>query len=147
VNKPHKKDKTFLIILSELIFTFFPLLIASILICFKKNYSEIITNSDWSYISIILFGQTIIKFFSGVAQNNNQKSLPVLLVILTLILMFGLVPSVTILILLEISNDKPLWLIISQWLFVVVSVGAFCTIGHIGQLLNDNKLISEQDVS
>ena len=146
MTKSFKKDKTVLIILSELIFTFFPLLIASILICFKKNYSEILTNSDWSYISIILFGQTIIKFFSGVAQNENQKSLPVLMLILTFILMFGLVPSVTILILLEIASEKPVWLIASQWVCVVASVGAFCTIGRIGQLLSDNKLISEQDV-
>lgn len=147
MTKSFKKDKTFLIILSELIFTFFPLLIASILICFQKNYSEILINSDWSYISIILFGQTIIKFFSGVAQNENQKSLPVLILILTFLLTLGLVPSVAILILLEITSEKPVWLIISQWVCVIASVVAFCTIGRIGQLLNDNKLISKKEIT
>jgi uncharacterized membrane protein YqjE len=91
---------------------------------------------------MILFGQTIIKLFAGISENENKKKTIKLVLDMSLVIFFGLVPSIVILVLIEVGYENKI-LFISQFISLIASAGAFLFFGTIGNILATNKLIKE----
>ena len=126
-------------LISEYLFTLFPIIILIIIRCNEGTYCKIFYNSEWSIISLILFGQSIVKFSAGIAHNKNRFHWQLVSLIVSLIIIIGLIPSAIILTL--ILNDGSSFsneLYYTQALLFLLSSGCFFTFGGLGQDLLDN---------
>ena len=132
-------------IIIDFIFTFLPLIVIVLIRLFTLKWENIFLRSDFSFISMILFGQSIIKLFTGISENENKKKTIKLVLDLSLIITFGLVPSIIILVLLETGYNNIL-LLISQFVWLIASVGVYLFFGTIGYILERNKRIKEPDL-
>jgi hypothetical protein len=132
-------------IIVDFIFTFLPLIVIILIRFFTLKYENIFLRSDFSFISMILFGQTIIKLFAGISENENKKQTIKIVLDMSLIISFGLVPSIVILVLIEIGYNNKV-LLISQFIWLIASVGVYLFFGTIGNILERNKLIKESDL-
>ena len=81
-------------IIVDLIFSFLPVLVLIAIKLLTHSSENFFTRSDWSYVSMILYGQTLIKLFSGIIQNMNEKDSSLLILQVSCILAFGLIPSI-----------------------------------------------------
>ena len=75
-------------IIVDLIFSFLPVIVLvaiKLLTCSRENF---FLRSDWSYISMILYGQTLIKLFTGIIQNMNEKDSSLMILQVSCILLF-----------------------------------------------------------
>lgn len=127
-------------LISELLFTILPIIVISIVRSFKNELNLIFYNEEWAMISIILFGQSIVKFSSGIANAKLKFRWQLVSLIISLIIIFGLIPSIIILIINLINEEKVASLYIAQIIFVIISIIVFFIIGYLGQkLIEDNK--------
>ena len=127
-------------LISEYLFTLFPIIILIIIRCNEGTYCKIFYNSEWSIISLILFGQSIVKFSAGIAHNKKRFHWQLVSLIISLIIIIGLIPSAIILTL--ILNDGLLFsngLYCTQALQFILSSGCFFIIGALGQDLLDEE--------
>ncbi|AZQ63092.1 hypothetical protein EI427_12845 [Flammeovirga pectinis] len=123
-------------LLSEFLFTILPLTIIVIIRSYEEDYNKIFFNSEWAVISIILFGQSIVKLASGIANYNNKLTWQKVSFIISILIIIGLIPSTTILVLnvLDQQNSTPnLVLHTLQIFFFFLSCIAFFIIGAVGQ--------------
>lgn len=132
-------------IIVDLTFTFLPLIVLIFITIFTSKCDNIFSGSNFSFISMILFGQTIIKLFVGVSENENRKNTGKLLLDISLIISFGLVPSIIILVLIEIGHENTA-LFVSQFIWLLASVGVYLFFGTIGNILAQNKIIRKSDL-
>jgi presenilin-like A22 family membrane protease len=93
---------------------------------------------------MILYGQTIIKFFSGLSENQNKKKTYEAVLYVSLVIAFGLVPSIIILVLIE-TNHKEIILFVFQMIWLVISIIAYLILGTVGNILSIQKLIKNSD--
>ncbi|GMO32802.1 MAG: hypothetical protein Ta2B_13620 [Termitinemataceae bacterium] len=131
-------------IIVDFIFTFLPLVVLLLIKLWTATFENIFVRSDCSYISMILFGQTIIKMFSGISENRNTKRTARINLHISLIISLGLVPSIIILVLLETGN-KHMTLLVSQVIWLILSVLAYLFFGAIGNILSNSKIIKDTD--
>jgi hypothetical protein len=124
--------------MAELSFFLLPFMIISIINLSKGDWVKLIQTGDWALASTLLFGQTIVKIVMGVAAREQSFPHQNYGLITALIIVFGLVPSITILTLFQINNELSLGLIILQFLLLVLAVATFLTFGTIGQMLSAN---------
>jgi len=132
-------------VIVDFIFTFLPLVVILFIRLLILKCENIILRSDLSFISMILFGQAIIKLFYGISENENKKHSIKLVLDVTLVISFGLIPSIIILVLVEIGYTNII-LFISQIVWLIASVGTYIFIGTIGNILVMNKNIKESDL-
>ena len=137
----HKIRNTIIV---DLIFTFLPiavLILIKLLTYSKENFFK---RSDWSYISMILYGQTLIKLFTGIIQNMNEKDSSLLILQVSCILTFGLIPSILYLVLIEIGKIN-LIVVILQIIWLVGAVVIYFIFGGLGLILSEKAKITESD--
>ena len=133
-------------VIIDFIFTFLPLFVLILIRILTSRCDNIFSGSDFSFITMILFGQAIIKLFAGVSENENRKQTHELLLHISLIIFFGLVPSIVILVLIEIGYENKI-LSIFQVVWMFASAGAYLFFGTIGNILAQNKIIKESDLT
>lgn len=130
-------------LLTELLFTVLPVSIIIILRCYQRDFELIFFNTEWAVCAIILFGQSIVKFSSGISNQKNKFRWQIIAFVLSLIIIVGLIPSVTILAINILSQkegvEPSLSLHIFQMVLFVVSCVTFFTVGGVGQQLLDGK--------
>ncbi|MDR1107043.1 MAG: hypothetical protein LBL44_11855 [Treponema sp.] len=131
-------------VIIDLMFTFLPIFVLLMIQILTGSFENVFVRSDWSYISMILFGQTIIKIFSGISENQNKKRSYEVVFHVSLVIALGLVPSIIILVLIEMGHKK-LILFISQILWLLISIAIYLFLGTIGNILSSQKLINESD--
>lgn len=124
---------------SEIIFTILPLIVIVIVRSYQNKPQDIFYNTEWIMMAIILFGQSIVKFSSGISNSKRKFRWQLVSLIITAIITFGLIPSITILIINLLSNGKNLILHFFQLLLLVVSIITFYIIGYLGQKLMDGE--------
>lgn len=127
-----------LIICTELLFSTLPLIIIFILhIVLKKPIKEIFYSTDISFISVAVFGQTVIRFMSGIAKSQTNKNWQKIAFISSLLFIVGVVPSVIFLII--IYSNEPISKIVYylQSIWFVLSILSYWIIGTIGQMYLD----------
>jgi hypothetical protein len=129
----------FYVLVSEMLFTILPLIVITIVRSYQNQYELIFYNTEWAMMSIILFGQSIVKFSSGVANSNLKFRWQLVSLIMSLIIIFGLVPSIIILIINLLNSEPNCGLHIAQMFLFVVSIITFFIVGYVGQKLIDGK--------
>ncbi|WP_312765696.1 hypothetical protein [Epilithonimonas sp.] len=129
----------FYVLTSEIIFTILPLIVIAIVRLYQNQSELIFYNTEWVMMAIILFGQSIVKFSSGISNSKRKFRWQLVALIITSIISFGLIPSIVILIINLLSNDFNLTLYIFQIIFLVISIFTFYIIGYLGQKLMDEK--------
>ena len=134
-----KLDKTIKYILtSEFLFTLLPIIILLIVRSYENNISAIFYNTEWSIISLILFGQSVVKFSSGISNSNEKIRWQLVALIISLIIIFGLIPSSIILVINLLSETLSFGMYIAQIILFVISCITFFIVGAIGQkMLNE----------
>jgi hypothetical protein len=135
----NEKKATYVII-SEILFALLPIIvIISILIVTSENKLKIITRADLSFISVFFFGQTIVKLFSGVSKSQTKKNWQIIMLFVSFIIIFGLIPSVIWLciIYLEIYKTKAIYAI--QIIWFCISLFVYFIIGKVGQMYLDEE--------
>lgn len=123
MNKAESNAK--LIIFIELLFSILPLIIISILhIALNKPLKEIFYSTDISFVSVTVFGQTVIRFMSGIAKSQTKKNWQKIAFISSLLFILGVVPSIIYLILiyLNVLSSKIVYFLQLIWFFFVCSL-------------------------
>ncbi|MDE6718408.1 MAG: hypothetical protein K2J68_00920 [Treponemataceae bacterium] len=128
----------------DLIFSFLPVLVLIAIKLLTHSSENFFTRSDWSYVSMILYGQTLIKLFSGIIQNMNEKDSSLLILQVSCILAFGLIPSILFLLLIEIGIINFV-IIILQFVWLAGSIVIYFIFGGLGLILSEKKKITESD--
>jgi len=128
------------IIISEILFAILPIIvIISILTVTSENRLSIFTSADLSFISVFFFGQTIVKLFSGVSKSQTKKNWQLIILIVSIIIIIGLIPSVIWLciIYLEIYKIKVIYAL--QIIWFCISLFIYFIIGKVGQMYLDEE--------
>lgn len=121
MNKAESNAK--LIIFIELLFSILPLIIIFILhIALNKPLKEIFYSTDISFVSVAVFGQTVIRFMSGIAKSQTKKNWQKIAFISSLLFILGVVPSIIYLILiyLNVLSSKIVYFLQLIWFFLSV---------------------------
>lgn len=124
---------------SELIFTLLPIIILLIVRSYENDFSKVFYNTEWSIISIILFGQSIVKFSSGIANSKETFRWQLVALVISLIIVFGLIPASIILVLNLTSSSIALGMGVLQIIVFIISVFTYYFIGAIGQKMLEEK--------
>ena len=134
----NEKEKfAFIQIISELFFAILPIIVILILLSISGKFSTILQYTDFSFVAIVLFGQTIVKFTSGAAKNKVKKKWQVISIATSSILVFGIIPSTTILIKIFENTNLPSWVFIMQFILFIISIIVYILIGTVGQIYLD----------
>lgn len=88
---------------------------------------------------IILFGQSIVKFLSGIANSRYKFRWQLVSMIISLIIIFGLIPSIIMLIINLLNNEKMFGLYVAQMIFFILSIPTFFVVGYLAQKLIEDK--------
>jgi hypothetical protein len=134
----HETESKF-VILSETLFILLPVFIILIYDLLAKGWSGIFRSTEFSYATIVLFGQTIVKFAIGLSRSVKEKRWQIISLILSLIIIFGLIPSVIILILLLSTCHPNNWVLWAQFGYLCFALGTAGVIGTVGQLLFEGR--------
>ncbi|PTX14702.1 hypothetical protein C8N40_110131 [Pontibacter mucosus] len=121
------------ILLSELLFTILPVFIVLIVRSYEGNYKMIFYNTEWSIMAIILYGQSIVKFSSGISNSKAKFRWQLVSLIISIIIIFGLIPSITVLIINLLNSGENFAMYMIQTFLFVVSVFCYFIIGYLGQ--------------
>lgn len=133
-----KIDKTIKYILtSEFLFTLLPIVILLIVRSCENNFKAIFYNTEWSIIALILFGQSIVKFSSGTSNSKAKFRWQLVALVISIIIIFGLIPSSIILVINLSSKTMSLWTYVAQFSLFVISCITFFFVGAIGQMMLD----------
>ncbi|EMB24361.1 hypothetical protein [Treponema denticola] len=131
-------------VIIDVVFTFFPACVLIFIKISTKSMENFFIRSDWSYIAMILFGQSIIKMINAISENKNDKNTMLIVLHMTLLICFGFVPSVIILVLIETGYNH-LLIIILQFVWLIISVLTHFLFGCISYILSKNKTIKNSD--
>lgn len=127
-----------LIICIELLFSILPLIIIFILhIALGKKIKEIFTSTDISFISVVVFGQTVIRFMSGIAKSETKKNWQKIAFISSLLFILGIVPSVSFLIIIYTNKEISKIVYVFQSIWFLLAIISYWIIGTIGQMYLD----------
>ncbi|MCG6191397.1 hypothetical protein [Maribellus maritimus] len=133
-----KIDKTIKYILtSEFLFTLLPIIILLIVRSYESNFSAIFYNTEWSIIALILFGQSIVKFSSGITNSKEKFRWQLVALVISIIIIFGLIPSAIILVLNLSSKTLSNGTYIAQIILFIISSLTFFIVGALGQKMLD----------
>lgn len=130
-------------IIIDLIFTFAPILYLIFMRVITHTWENIFKRSDISFISMILFGQTFIKFLKALLKNKNKKNLHIILLWAVIILFVGLVPPIVFLALIETNQGNKL-IYVLQTCWIVFGTIIYFVFGSISYILEEHT-IKESD--
>lgn len=128
-------NKEITAMLAELSFIVLPFVVILIINLSRGEWTKIIQTSDWSMASTLLFGQTVVKIIMGVASQEHSFNYQGFGLISALIIVFGLIPSIIILVLFQFSQNLSSGLIITQFVLLGIAICVFLLFGTIGQVL------------
>lgn len=130
-------------VLVDLIFTFFPLIVLIFIRLITKTSENIFIRSDWAFLSLILFGQSISKFVSILLENYNKKRNSTIHLLFVLLLLFGFFPSAVFLVLIEIKKATT-GVYILQMIWLIISVLVYWILANACIIMN-HKHIGKDD--
>ena len=126
-------------LLAELSFFVLPFIVILIIDLTKCEWIKLIQTADWAIASALLFGQTIVKLIMGVASREQSFPHQIYGLLTALIIVLGLVPSITILTIFQIYSHLSTALIIAQFVLLGLAITVFLYFGTIGQVLSANS--------
>lgn len=133
-----KIDKTIKYILtSEFLFTLLPIIILLFVRSYENNFKALFYNTEWSIIALILYGQSIVKFSSGISNSKAKFRWQLVALVISTIIIFGLIPSSIILVLNLSSKSLSMSTYITQFILFILSSITFFIVGALGQKMLD----------
>ena len=123
--KKNESDQSISFAIGELAFIILPFVVMTITFNFNGNIIEIIKQPEWSLAASVMFGQSIIRMLHAVARGSREIYHYRVGAFFALIILFGLVPSLTTLSLIFTGDDTPTWLIWLQLTLFVLSAFIF----------------------
>lgn len=137
------ENESVVYIIIDLFFTFAPILYLIFLRLITHTWENIFIRSDISFISMILFGQSLIKFLKGLLKNKNKKKLHMIMFWFVLLVIIGFIPPIIFLTLLETNQgNKTIYILQIIWLFFGSFV--YFLIGSVSNVLEEH-FIKEAD--
>jgi len=122
-------------IIAEICFIILPFIVILFMKLIKSDIEELLQTSDWSLASAILFGQTIVKLVMGVSAREQSFEYQRFGFITSLIIVFGLVPSIILIIVFQFIDYFSPVLVIIQFVLLIIAFLTFLTFGTVGQVL------------
>ena len=122
-------------ILAEICFMFLPFVVILIINLTKGDWERLIQTSDWALVATLLLGQTIVKIIMGVASQEHSFNYQFFGLIAALIIVFGLVPSITVIAIFQFSAKLSTGLVVIQFILLGLSIITFIIFGTLGQVL------------
>jgi hypothetical protein len=119
-----KDDESIAYAIGEISFIFLPFIVMIIIFSFKENLGNILNQPEWSLAASVMFGQSIIKLIYSIRKSRGVYFYR-LGAVISLLVILGLVPSLTVLSLIFISTIVPLWLIVLQMILFIISAILF----------------------
>lgn len=132
-----KNFKSKLVIISEMLFVFLPIFIVVFYNLITHNYQRAFFSNDWIFGAIILWGQSIVKFTSGLLKTEKRFKWQNVSFIIALLVIFGLVPSAIILVCLLNCVEFSLLLMVLQYLSFILSSIVYYNLGSVSQIYLD----------
>lgn len=124
---------------AEVAFAVLPLLVVLMVLAYANHSTRLFMSPEWSFGAAILFGQSLVKFVSGLARGGRAATGPVALV-LALLIVFGLVPSLLVLYMTlhttEMNEHPPRWLQLFQVVLFCGAGAMYLLLGTIGEMWN-----------
>ena len=121
---------------SELLFAGLPLVGVFLVFVYLGRPERWAHSAEWAFGAAILFGQTVVKFTSGVSRGGAAAA-PVALAT-TLLIVAGLAPSLLVLTMVllasESQHEPEVWLRRAQVGLFVVASCCYFVLGTIGEL-------------
>ncbi len=120
---------------SEVLFVILPLFVLALVSIHKSaSFWDFLCTPEISFAAAILFGQSIVKFVSGISVANARSWERVALLVSGIIVLF-LVPTLIILSLLMTSVKPEIWIVWAQIILFILSIATFIIMGGLGSLL------------
>jgi|KBSSwiStaDraftv2_1062776.scaffolds.fasta_scaffold198976_2 hypothetical protein len=141
------RRRVFAGLFAEVSFTTLPLLIVLIVLLNYEHGEHIVQSPEWSFGAAILFGQALVKFMTGMAHGGRAAHGPVSLAI-TLIIVFGLAPSLLVLTLVLIDmeaiprREPAEWLSVLQVVLFLLGAATYLVFGTVGELWRHHETIA-----
>lgn len=120
-------------LIAELLFSILPIIIV---LAFSAS---LVTIRDLLFVGVILYGQSLVKFASGVSNIPNKSHWQLVALIVTVVICIGLVPSCILLAKTYIQTPLSLATTIWIWFEIALSVVSFFVVGLMGQTWLDRK--------
>ncbi|HZS45220.1 MAG TPA: hypothetical protein VFC63_08980 [Blastocatellia bacterium] len=126
------------ILIAEMLFVILPLLVTGIVLEYKGQFHTLLDSSEWSFATAILFGQALTKFVSGLVSGKIRLEWQRVILLFTVLIVLGLVPSLMVLTLVLVSESTGLGamgqgLRLTQMLLFVLGLGGYIVFGGLGE--------------
>lgn len=122
---------------AEVAFAVLPLVVILMIAVHTNHVRGWFSSAEWAFAAAILFGQALVKFVVGLATGGRASAGPVALAV-ALIVVFGIVPSLTLLTLVLLAapggGQIAAWLQFAQVAAFVIAVCSYVVFGTIGEL-------------
>ncbi len=118
---------------AEFLFVLLPLIVLTFvhLSWGEKTVHSVLESAEWSFGASVLFGQAIVKLVSGATRQGSDNWGTIVLIV-SLVLVLGLVPSLVILAMILLHEPPSITLVVEQLVFFVAGSVAFFLLGAIG---------------
>jgi len=126
----------------EVLFVVLPLIVLTVVLAFTGiSAIEILQSPEWSFAGAIMMGQSIVKVVQAASLYRKRVvNAERVALIITLIIVFGLAPSLVLLAFILISKPVHLGLIVAQDVFLVGSIILFMISAVVSrQLITDQQ--------
>ncbi|HWS17412.1 MAG TPA: hypothetical protein VN223_05335 [Candidatus Elarobacter sp.] len=116
--------RAFISALSEMLFVLLPFIVIAITLAYRREFRTILFLPEWSIVSAVIVGQSIVKLASaGIGRSNVQKEMIVLYISSLLVCL--LVPILCILAITLTSPSVTRSVAVTQAVFFSLSVVVF----------------------
>jgi len=134
-----KEGKAIWVIITEVLFTNIPILIITFLLFIKNDILKLFKTTDLSFVSVVLFGQTLIRFISGIAKSKGKKKWQLMAFWCSMIFIMGSIPSIILLVLIDTQTIESLVIYVLQVVWFILSIVVYIIFGTIGQMYLDEE--------
>jgi hypothetical protein len=118
---------------AEFLFVLVPLIVLAIVyMSGERSIYAVLESPEWAFGASILFGQSVVKLVSGTSRMGATENWGTIVLIVSLVLVFGLMPSLTVLALILSKEPPSNILVIEQLVLFVVGSIAFFILGAMG---------------
>ncbi|PLX25457.1 hypothetical protein C0580_02545 [Candidatus Parcubacteria bacterium] len=114
-------------LIREIAFIILPLIVISIIFIIQYSLTALFHTPEWSFASALLFGQTIIRVSSATAGYKNKVDITNGFI--SIIIVLGLVPSLTFLTLMLVLDTPPIGLIYAQICLFILAIFTYFLLG------------------
>ena len=112
-------------LLAEYVFAIMPMIVLGFLLVMQSKLWGIYYTKDWSFISMLLIGQVITKFNTGMLKFGERVSVGAVSLLNAIVICFLFIPVVMVFCGLSMFNNPCKWLYHAQMILFLLSSAAF----------------------